>query len=182
MESDSLPQTPVIGFVAPSGTGKTSYISRLIPLMENRGINVAVIKHTHHDFEIDKPGKDSYKFRNAGARQTVIAAKSRIASITELRDRLLPDANLAMCLRYIDKAIIDLVIVEGFKHEQYAKIEIHRSALKNEFLFHDDSNIIALVSDARPESKCDLPIFDINDPKQISEFIISIFKLKTDDE
>lgn len=117
---------PVLGFAAYSGTGKTTLLVKLLPLMKLQGLRVAMIKHTHHDFDIDTPGKDSYELRKAGADQVMVASDRRMALMTEYENVSEPDLVDLVNKLDLDKA--DLVMVEGFRHLPFAKIELHRPA------------------------------------------------------
>ncbi len=161
---------PVLGFSAFSGTGKTTLLKQLIPLFADRGIRVAVIKHAHHDFDIDKPGKDSYELRKAGARQMLVASGKRWALMTETD--LDGDPELDTLVGRLDLDNIDLVLVEGFKHVSFAKIELRREALGKGLLYPDDPDIIAVASD-HPDTACSLPSLDINDIDAIATFILT---------
>ena len=162
---------PVIGFCAWSGTGKTTLLKRLIPLLVGRGLRPGVIKHAHHDFDIDHPGKDSYELRKAGARQMLITSRRRMALITELDDDERDDPSLAEALSALDERGLDLVLVEGFKHESFPKIELHRPALGKPLLFPSDPDIIALASDAPVPENTSLPVLDMNDADEVARFI-----------
>lgn len=159
---------PVLGFAAFSGTGKTTLLKQLIPVLRERGIRVAVIKHAHHDFDIDTPGKDSYELRKAGAQQLLIASDRRRALLTESAppgEPRLPDL-----VAQLDTACVDLVLVEGFRHVPFRKIELHRPSLGHPLLCTRDSSIIAVACDAPLD--CKLPMLDINDAAAIAAFII----------
>lgn len=161
---------PMLGFVAFSGTGKTTLLEKLIPLLHSRGIRVALLKHAHHDFDIDKPGKDSYRLRHAGATQIMIASKRRWALVTEHQeDREEP--HLAELLDHFDPQQFDLLLVEGFKHEAYPKIELQRQALGKPSLYPDDPHIIALACDM-PQPRATIPVLNINQVEEIREFIV----------
>lgn len=163
---------PVLGVCAYSGTGKTTLLTQLLPLLKSKNLSIAVIKHAHHDFDIDQPGKDSYKIREAGAEQILIASRQRMALMKEFHDKH-EEPSLEECLSVIDSRNIDLVLVEGFKHESISKIELHRSDLKKPLLFPDDENIIAIATDQPLQNKADLPVnLDLNNPNEIAEFII----------
>lgn len=162
--------TPLIAFVAHSGTGKTTLLEKLLPALRRHGLRIAAIKHTHHRFDIDQPGKDSHRLRSAGAQQVMVASGQRWALITEHESR--PEPALAELLRHLDHARLDLILVEGFKHEPVPKIELHRPALGKPLLFPQDPNIIALACDAAPEVETTLPQLDINDVEQIAEFVL----------
>jgi molybdopterin-guanine dinucleotide biosynthesis protein B len=163
---------PMIGFCAWSGTGKTTLLTQLLPILVSQGLKVAVIKHAHHNFDIDHPGKDSFELREAGASQMLIASRKRMALITEF-DEDHPEPSLADALERLNMQELDLILVEGFKHENYQKIELHRPELKKPLLFPDDPNIIALASDAPIiENRNILPKLNLNKPQQIAQFII----------
>lgn len=160
---------PLLGFVACSGTGKTTLLEQLIPLLQSRGVRIALLKHAHHDFDIDYPGKDSYRLRKAGAGQVMIASRHRWALINENRSED-AEPRLQALLHQFDPQQYDLLLVEGFKHEPYPKIELRRSALGNPPLYPNDPDIIAVASDA-PEQGLTLPQLDINRPERIADFI-----------
>lgn len=160
---------PVLGFVAYSGTGKTTLLERLIPELRARGLRLAVIKHAHHDFDIDHPGKDSHRLRQAGAGAVLVASRRRWALIHENDDER-PEPRLAELLAHIDPARVDLVLVEGFKHERYAKVELWRAELGKPFLWPDDDTIVAVASDV-PLPQCPLPRLDLADVAGIAEYV-----------
>ena len=137
---------PLLGFVAWSGTGKTTLLERLIPLLGQRGLRLGVLKHTHHAFDIDQPGKDSHRLRQAGAVQ-VMAASGRATPSSGRRQRGAPSAAL---LARFDASALDLLLVEGFKHHHFPKVELYRAAIGRPLLFPDDPDIVALVSDTPP--------------------------------
>ena len=164
--------TPMVGFCAWSGTGKTTLLTRLLPLLKEAGLRIAVVKHAHHSFDIDQPGKDSYALREAGASQMLIASRKRIALITEF-DEGRGEPSLAEALAGLNLQDIDLVLVEGFKHEKFQKIELHRPELNKPLLFPDDPSIIAIASDAPiAENRQLLPKLNLNNPAQIVQFIL----------
>jgi molybdopterin-guanine dinucleotide biosynthesis protein B len=136
----------VIGFAGWSGSGKTTLIVKLIPALIARGSSVSTLKHAHHSLDVDKPGKDSYLHRQAGAREVLVASQNRWALMHELRGEAEP--RLADLLPKLGD--VDLVIVEGFKREAHAKIEVHRNELGKPFLFPEDRNIVAVASDTPP--------------------------------
>jgi len=163
---------PVLGFAAYSGSGKTTLLAQILPVLAERGLRVGIIKHSHHDFEIDQPGKDSHRLRKAGARQMLLASPWRTAWIEETPDRQEP--RLEELLRRLDRTSLDLVLVEGFRHVAFPKIEIHRSAAEKPFLYTEDTSIIALACDQAPDIK--LPCLDLNQPQKIVEFIFDFMK------
>ena len=161
---------PVLGFAAFSGTGKTTLLEKLIPQLTARGIRIGMVKHAHHAFDIDKPGKDSYRLRKAGAQQVLIASSQRQALMTENTTRQEP--RLDALITRLDLDNIDLVLVEGFKHVPFPKIELHRQALGKTLLYPEDPDIIAVASDHLADCG-ELPSLDINDTAAIAAFIIT---------
>jgi molybdopterin-guanine dinucleotide biosynthesis protein MobB len=155
---------------ANSGSGKTFFIERLIPELKKRGYSVSAIKHAHHNFDIDKPGKDSFKIRESGAKQTLIFNASRSALITENEKK---DFDLDKALEQINQPT-DIILVEGLKTMPIPKIEIYRKKISNESLYIRDKNIIGVISDVG--IKCDIPCFDFIKMDKITEFIITLIE------
>ncbi len=143
----------VIGFAGWSGAGKTTLIVKLIPELNRRGFSVSTIKHAHHNFDLDQPGKDLYEHRAAGAQEVMIASANRVALMRELRGA--PEPSLGELLRLL-KAV-DLVLVEGFKRDPLPKIEVFRAANGKPPLYPDDPDIVALISDAVRLADCRTP-------------------------
>ena len=166
---------PVVGFCAYSGTGKTTLLTQLIPLIKAQGIRLAVIKHAHHQLELDKPGKDSYRMREAGADQ-VLLMSAKVCALTWQGDTAPEEASLARALSMLAPHSVDLVIVEGFKHEAYPKIEICRPSLGNPLLHVSDPHMIAVVSDEPMASR--LPVLDLNQPEQVVAFVLEYVGIK----
>jgi molybdopterin-guanine dinucleotide biosynthesis adapter protein len=165
-ETPSLP--PVLGFAAWSGTGKTTLLTRVLPLLRQAGLRVGVIKHAHHDFEIDTPGKDSYELRKAGAEHTLIASDQRWALLHDYRETREP--RLESLLSILPREQLDLVLVEGFRHLPFPRIELHRAATGQPLLFPGDPHIVAVASDVPLETT--LPVLDLDSPEQVAAFII----------
>jgi len=161
---------PLLGFAAFSGSGKTTLLERLIPLLKAADLKTALIKHSHHDFEMDKPGKDSDRLRKAGAGQVLLASKYRTAWIREGDGETEPD--LARLLMHLDTTDLDLVVVEGFRDEPVPKIEIHRPSLGKPLLCEKDSQVIALAVDEPPIKEVAVPLLPLNQPQEIADFII----------
>jgi molybdopterin-guanine dinucleotide biosynthesis protein B len=156
----------VFGFAGFSGSGKTTLIEKLIPLLVAQGIKVSLIKHAHHDFEVDQPGKDSWRHRKAGCSEVLVSSAQRWALMHELRGE--PEPDLQQHLRHLSPC--DLVLVEGFKKEPIPKLEIHRPALGKPLLYPEDNHIVAIASDVPLEAA--LPRFDLDQPAQIAGFIL----------
>ena len=147
----------LIGFAGWSGAGKTTLIVKLIPELNRRGVRVSTIKHAHHNFDLDQPGKDSYRHRAAGAEEVLVASANRVALMRELRGA--PEPSLAELLRLLEP--VDLVLIEGFKRDPYPKIEVFRLANGKPPLYPDDPNIVGLISDTALGRLPHAPIDDI---------------------
>jgi molybdopterin-guanine dinucleotide biosynthesis protein B len=179
--TSTMANKPVLSFCATSsGLGKTTLLAKLIPLLAASNLRVSVIKHTHHDFAIDLPGKDSYVLREAGAVQMLLGSRHRWALTTELarvadRDATV-DTSLSELLAQLDQNLVDLILVEGFRNEAIPKIEIYRPNTNKLLLAETDDSIIAVASDG--EVKTRLPILDLNNPPAIVEFIINWLNTK----
>ena len=161
---------PILGFAAWSGTGKTTLLRRLLPILAERGIRVGMIKHAHHDFDVDVPGKDSYELRKAGAAQVLISSRTRWALMVERPAEREPP--LDEVLLELDQELLDLILVEGFKHERFAKIELHRPSFGRPLLHPDDDTIVAIASDAPIDAPVSLPMLDLNAPDDIATYVI----------
>jgi len=160
---------PLLGFAAFSGTGKTTLIEQLIPLLIEQGLRIALVKHSHHDIEMDEPGKDSYRLRKAGASQVVLAGTHR--SICFHEHQQAHDSELSEQLTLLDTACLDLVLVEGYRDQAFPKIELHRSVLEKPFMYPYDTNIVALVCDQHVDND-ELPLFDFTQLQQLVTFIL----------
>ncbi len=161
----------IIGFAGFSGSGKTTLLEKVIPLLTAQNLRIAVIKHAHHKFDIDKPGKDSFRHREAGAGEVLVVSGFRWALMHELANETEPSleelvSRLSPC---------DLVIVEGYKYSEIPKFEVHRSVTGHPYLYTKDNNIIALVTDTQSDTP--LPQLDINTPQQVADFIFKYFLL-----
>jgi molybdopterin-guanine dinucleotide biosynthesis protein B len=164
----------ILGIVASgSNAGKTTLITQLIPELAQRNIKVSVIKHAHHQFDIDHPGKDSYNIREAGAVQTLIASGKRWALITEMTrtPNHTDEADLNTLLKQLNPNYADLVLVEGFKYAGIPKIEVFRASLSKPLLAPTDQNIIAVAADTALDLT--IPTLDLNDISAIADFIMS---------
>lgn len=171
-EIEQLPT--LLGISAWSGTGKTTLLKKLIPELKASGIRVGVIKHAHHRFDIDHPGKDSYEIRKAGADQMLISSSNRWALMVE------QDQGQEPCLEYLfnclDHSQLDLVLAEGFKEDSFPKIELSRPSLGKAFLYPNDPNFIAIASDEPVTASRDIKQLDLNDIEAIAAFIKTYIK------
>ncbi|MCX8506517.1 MAG: molybdopterin-guanine dinucleotide biosynthesis protein B [Alphaproteobacteria bacterium] len=174
---------PILGIMGWSGAGKTTLLEQLIPDLRQSGLKVSVIKHTHHTVDLDQPGKDSYRMRQAGATEIILAGQTRFALLHEIAQNSPNPLNLseppplASLVPRLTK--VDLVLVEGFRHENFPKIEIYRAALGKKLIAPEDSAVLAVATDLpnalqnRPDL-ADLagrPILDLNNIPAISAFI-----------
>ena len=156
----------LIGLAGWSGSGKTTLLAKLLPVLIARGRTVSTLKHAHHEFDIDKPGKDSHTHRLAGATEVLISSARRWALMHELRDE--PEPQLSELLPRLSR--VDLVIVEGYKTQNHAKLEVHRAEVGKPLLYPNDPNIVAIASDVRP-ANLRLPFADLNDIEAIADLV-----------
>jgi molybdopterin-guanine dinucleotide biosynthesis protein B len=156
----------VFGFAGYSGSGKTTLIEQLIPRFTTRGLRVSLIKHTHHNFDVDQPGKDSYRHRAAGAGEVLLTCDTRWVLMHELHGA--PEPTLEDQLQVLSPC--DLVLVEGFKQTPIAKLEIHRPAHGRPPIWPDNTSVVAVATDAPLD--CPLPILNLNAPDLIVQFIL----------
>ncbi|MDR2217278.1 MAG: molybdopterin-guanine dinucleotide biosynthesis protein B [Yokenella regensburgei] len=166
---------PLLAIAAWSGTGKTTLLKKLIPALCAAGIRPGLIKHTHHDMDVDKPGKDSYELRKAGAAQTIVASSQRWALMTETPEE--PEIDLSYLVNRMDASLLDLVLVEGFKHEPVAKMMLFREGsghTQDELVL--DEHVIAIASNIPLD--VEVPVLDLNDLDAIVAFILTWLKVK----
>ena len=157
----------IIGLAGWSGSGKTTLITKLIPLLVERRLRVSTLKHAHHGFDLDQPGKDSFFHRAAGATEVIISSARRWAILHELREE--PEWDLAALVKKISP--VDLVLVEGFKRDKFPKLEIHRIANGKPLLHTEDPHIVAVASDsAVPAAR--VPVVDLNDIELIADLLL----------
>ena len=154
------------GFAGWSGSGKTTLIEKLIPLINGRGLRVSLIKHAHHTFDVDHPGKDSYRHRQAGATEVLVTSSRRWVLMHELRGAHEP--SFEEQVRHLSPC--DLLIVEGFKHAPIPKLEVWRAVTGEAMLHPNDPHIVAVASDVKVETR--LPYLDLNDAPAIADFIV----------
>lgn len=163
----------IFGLAGWSGSGKTTLVVKLLPELTGRGLTVSTMKHAHHNFDIDQRGKDSYEHRAAGAREVMVASSQRWALVHEHRGA--PEPPFDDLLRHL--APVDLLLVEGFKGYPLDKIEVYRAGSGEPMLWHQDSRVVAVASDAAiPGLK--IPVIDLNDIPAIADFIIAHLGLK----
>ena len=163
----------IFGLAGWSGSGKTTLVTRLVPELIRRGLTVSTLKHAHHAFDVDQPGKDSWRHREAGATEVMVSSANRWALMHEHRGA--PEAPMAELIRHMTP--VDLLLVEGFKDQPHPKLEVHRPALGKPLLCRDDPHIVAVASDA-PIAGLALPLFALDDVAAIARFIIAHFRLE----
>ena len=155
----------VLGIVGWSGSGKTTLLTRLIPLLRARGLTVSTVKHTHHGFDMDRPGKDSYRHREAGAHEVLVASGTRWALLHEVAG---PEPSLPDLLSRMQP--VDLVLVEGYKTDPFPKLEVYRPALGKPPIWPQQHDIVAIATDAAPAT--DLLVLPLNDPPAIAAWVV----------
>jgi molybdopterin-guanine dinucleotide biosynthesis protein B len=156
----------IFGFAGWSGSGKTTLIEQLIPLFVARGLKVSLVKHAHHTFDVDQPGKDSFRHRHAGCTEVLVGSSRRWALVHELRGAAEP--GFGELLQHLSPC--DLLLVEGFKREKFPKLEVYRAQVGEPLLHPEDPDIVAIASDQRLDAR--LPQLDLNDPPAIADFIL----------
>lgn len=162
-------ELPLLGIAAWSGTGKTTLLERLLPRLRERGLRVAVIKHAHHGFDVDQPGKDSHRLRQAGAAPMLVASRSRLALMMETPDQA--EADLEALVAMVAPQRPDLVLVEGFKAWPLPKLELHRPALGKSLRVAEDPWVRAVASDAPLALPAGVEALDLNDLDALSDWI-----------
>ena len=156
----------IFGFAGWSGSGKTTLIEKLIPLFVQRGLKVSLVKHAHHSFDVDQPGKDSYRHRHAGCSEVLVTSSKRWVLMHELRGA--PEPGFDELIRQISPC--DLLLVEGFKREKLPKLEVYRASVGESLIHPQDPDVVAIASDQRVETR--LPQLDLNDAPAIASFIL----------
>ena len=163
----------VFGIVGWSGSGKTELVIRLIPELNRRGITVSTMKHTHHNFDMDKPGKDSFRHRESGAREVMVASSSRWTLLHELREE--PEEDMENLIARMTP--VDLLLIEGFKSHRHPKLEVHRPEVGKPLIAADDDSIIAVASDVSNLTGASVPILELDDTQAVADFIVDFIGL-----
>lgn len=158
----------VLGLAGWSGSGKTTLLTGVLPLLVGRGLNVATLKHAHHSFDVDQPGKDSYEHRKAGASEVIVSSARRWVQLHEIGNE--PEQTLLQLLQRVSPC--DLILVEGFKSERHPKLEVFRQAVGKPPLHPQDPRIVAIASD-RPFPDAVVPVVDINNVNAVAELILT---------
>jgi molybdopterin-guanine dinucleotide biosynthesis adapter protein len=157
----------IIGLAGWSGSGKTTLLAKVIPSIVARGLKVSTLKHAHHAFDVDQPGKDSHTHRMAGATEVLVSSANRWALVHELRGA----AELSLEALLDKLSPVDLVLVEGYKRQPHPKLEIYRASLGKPPMHPDDPAIIGIASD-QPLPAAPIPVIDLDDVEQVTEFLI----------
>jgi molybdopterin-guanine dinucleotide biosynthesis adapter protein len=158
----------IFGLAGWSGSGKTTLVVQVLPMITDRGISVSTMKHTHHDFDLDRPGKDSHNHRMAGAEEVLLTSSTRWALLHELNGQ--PELTIEQLISHMTP--VDLVLVEGFKSYPHPKIEVHRPSLGKPLLATDDDSVVAIASDELMAPQR-VPVIDLNDTQRITDFIVN---------
>tara|TARA_B100001121_G_scaffold292854_1_gene294887 strand:- start:842 stop:1360 length:519 start_codon:yes stop_codon:yes gene_type:complete len=166
----------IIGFAAFSGTGKTTLIKKIVSILSKKKYTVSVIKHAHHNFDLDQPGKDSYEIRKSGAENILISSEKRWALIHENKNN--QELSLEDLLNILGNIDSDIILVEGFKKENFPKIELYREEIGKDILFYNDKNIVAFATDVDINIEQNIEKLDINDPQQIVDYIIKFLSIE----
>ena len=160
------------GLAGWSGSGKTTLMTKLLPALIEHGLTVSTMKHTHHQFDIDKPGKDSHNHRMAGASEVMVTSSSRWALMHELRGEPEPDVNFMLS----KMSPVDLVMIEGFKAYRHPKIEVHRPSLGKPLLCESDDSVVAIATN-EPVGVTHLPVLDLDDVQAVAAFVLDYLGL-----
>ena len=168
----------LIGFAAYSGTGKTTLIKDVVMILKKSNYRVSVIKHAHHNFDIDQPGKDSYEIRKSVAENMLISSKNRWALMHENMNN--NELTLIDLINLLGKIKYDLILVEGFKAESFPKTELYRKEVSKDrgLLSSSDKNVVAIATEQKTKLETSLPVLDINNPQNIVDFIINFLNIK----
>lgn len=178
-----LDKTPVLGFAGYSGAGKTTLLEQVIPQLKHAGLRVGLLKHSHHNVEPDKAGKDSYRLRHAGSDQLLLATSQRHILFFEYPDSDAREPSLAECLSQLDHRRLDIILVEGFRDDFLAKIEVHRPSYGKPFLCESDSQIVAIATDGRLKNmERAIHILDLNSPSDVATFVLTWMDTAPDEE
>ena len=156
----------VIGIAGWSGAGKTTLLTRVIPCLVARGMRVSTIKHAHHDFDIDQPGKDSHTHRTAGATEVLVSSANRWALMHEMRG----EGEMALDALLAKLSQVDLVLVEGFKQQAHPKLEVYRAVVGKPLLHPQDQNIVAIASDGKVEAS--VPVVLLDDIEAVADILV----------
>ena len=167
---------PLLGFCARSGTGKTTLLTKLLPLLKAQGLRIGMIKHAHHQFDIDYPSKDSYELRKAGAQEMLVVSRTRLALVRETPEAQ-AEPTLPELLKRLSLDELDLVLVEGFKWGDFPKIELHRPSLGQSLLHPEVPGVLAIATDEPLANSPALPQLNLNAPEAIADFVVQHFKL-----
>ena len=168
----------IFGLTGWSGSGKTTLVRHLVPALIGRGLTVSTMKHAHHGFDMDKPGKDSYVHREAGALEVMISSQNRW--VLQHENRGSPELSMEELLQYMTP--VDLVLVEGYKTYPHDKLEVYRAATGKPLMAPENASIVAVATDAPDDLRLDVPVLDLNDEEAIADFVIGrcgLLKVRT---
>ena len=172
---NTISNKKLIGFAAYSGTGKTTLIKLIVKILNKSNFRVSVIKHAHHDFDVDKAGKDSYEIRKSGAENMLISSAKRWALMHENTNN--SELKLSDLINVLDTLDSDIILVEGFKAEKFPKIELYRKEIGKGFLYTNDESIVAVASDSKIDIDKNIKVLNINNPQEIVDYILKYLNI-----
>ena len=164
----------MLGFVAPSGTGKTTLLAKIVPILRRHGLKVGAVKHSHHGFDLDRPGKDSYRLREAGVQEMLLVSARHWALLVDEPEN--DPTPLEEVVRRLYLGRLDVVLVEGYRGTEFPKIELRRREVAEPPLYGRDPSVIAVATDGDLPEPTDLPVLPLDDPEPVADFILAFIR------
>lgn len=167
-------RVPVLGFVAPSGTGKTTLLTKVIPILRRAGLKIGAVKHSHHGFDLDRPGKDSYRLREAGVQEMLLVSAKHWALLVDEDENDVTPLEEVVKRLYLGR--LDVVLVEGYRGTEFPKIELRRHGTAEPPLYPKDPSVIAVATDGDLPEPTGLPVLPISDPEAVAAFVLDFLR------